>query len=135
MPETNQEWYIVHDRMMSLRSWLSGGYKGLHALIMQRGGAVDWRTGAGIDEQTYFDESIDIHHIFPRAWCDHRKIDASIYNSILNKTALSPTTNLSLSADAPTTSLRRLQERQQIAPERVDGFMRTHFIEPEMLRG
>src|SRR5260370_20404824 len=95
-PQTIQDCNIVTDRLMSLRSRLSAAYKGLHALIMQRGGAVDCRTGAGIDEQTYFDESIDIHHIFPRAWGDHRKIDASIYNSILNNTAISAQTNRTL---------------------------------------
>ena len=134
VPQTVQDCNFVTERLMSLRSRLSAAYKGLHALIMQKGGAADWCTGAGTDEQTYFDESIDIHHIFPRAWCDHRKIDSSIYNSILNKTALSATTNRFLGGDAPTIYLRRLQERQHVAPERVDGFLRTHFIEPEMVR-
>ena len=60
---------------------------------LQKGGAADWRTGAGTDAQTYFDESIDIHHIFPRAWCDREKLDPNIYNSILNKTPLSASTN------------------------------------------
>jgi hypothetical protein len=93
VPQTIQECNFVTDRLMSLRTRLSAAYKGLHALIMQKGGAVDWRTGAGTDEQTYFDESIDIHHIFPRAWCDRRNIDAGVYNSILNKTPLSASTN------------------------------------------
>ncbi|MFC7540716.1 hypothetical protein ACFQU2_16310 [Siccirubricoccus deserti] len=72
VPQTVQECNFVADRLLTLRSRQSAAYKGLHALIMQRGGAQDWRTGAGVDEQTYFDESIDIHHIFPRAWCERR---------------------------------------------------------------
>jgi hypothetical protein len=119
VPQTIQDCNFVTDRLMSLRSRLSAAYKELHALIMQSGGSVDWRTGAGTDEQTYFDESIDIHHIFPRAWCDHRKINGSIYNSILNKTALSARTNRFLGGDGPTIYLRRLQERQHITPERI----------------
>jgi hypothetical protein len=100
VPQTIQDCNFVTDRLMSLRSRPSAAYKGLHALIMQSGGLVDWTTGAGTDEQTYFDESIDIHYIFLRAWCDHRKINGSIYNFILNKTALSARTNRFLGGDA-----------------------------------
>jgi hypothetical protein len=34
----------------------------------------------------YFDEAIDIHHIFPKAWCEKQKIKPQVYNSIVNKT-------------------------------------------------
>jgi len=128
-PQAVQECNFFTDRLLSLRSRGSAAYKGLHALIMQKGGAADWRTGAGTD-----DESIDIHHVFPRAWCDREKIDSSIYNSILNKTALSASTNRFLGGDAPTIYLRRLQDRQNTTQDRLDGFLRTHFIEPTTLR-
>ncbi|MBC4015901.1 DUF262 domain-containing protein [Siccirubricoccus deserti] len=134
VPQTVQECNFVADRLLTLRSRQSAAYKGLHALIMQRGGAQDWRTGAGVDEQTYFDESIDIHHIFPRAWCERRGIGRGLYNSIVNKTALSAPTNRFLSGDAPSVYLRRLQERQGLAAERLDGFLRTHFVDPARLR-
>ena len=71
-PQTVDECNFVADRLRTLQSRLSAAYKGLHALIIQRGGARDWRTGAEVEEQSYFDESIDIHHVFPRAWCDKR---------------------------------------------------------------
>lgn len=134
MPQTVQDCNLAADRLRRLRSRQSAAYKGLHALVMQRGGAQDWRTGAGVDEQTYFDEAIDIHHIFPRAWCDKRGIDPGFYNSIANKTALSSGTNRSLQGDAPSAYLKRLQDRQHISPENLDGFVRTHFIDPGLLR-
>jgi hypothetical protein len=133
-PQTVLDCNFVTDRLLTLRSRLSAAYKGLHALIMQKGGAQDWRTGAGIDEQTYFNESIDIHHIFPRAWCEKQKISSGIYNCILNKTALSGATNRFLQGDAPSVYLRRLEEQYRLIPERVDGFLRTHFIKPEVIR-
>jgi hypothetical protein len=68
LPQTVDECNVVADRLRTLQSRQSAAYKGLHALIMQRGSARDWRTGADVQEQTYFDESIDIHHVFPRAW-------------------------------------------------------------------
>lgn len=49
-------------------------------------GAIDWRTGEAADMNLYFDEAIDIHHIFPKAWCEKQKIKPQVYNSIVNKT-------------------------------------------------
>ena len=134
LPQTVQECNFVAERLRTLQSRQSAAYKGLHALLMQRGGALDWRTGAEVQEQTYFDESMDIHHIFPRAWCEKRGIGRGFYNSIVNKTALSAPTNRFLGGDAPSIYLKRLQERQKLAPEQIDGFLRSHFINGDRLR-
>lgn len=134
IPQTILDCNFSPDRLPTLRTRLSAAYKGLHALIMQRGGARDWRTGAEVLEQTYFDETIDIHHIFPRAWCEKKGIQRGIYNSIVNKTALSAKTNRLLGGDAPSVYLRRLQDTRQMAPDRLDSFLATHFIEPTLLR-
>jgi len=136
MPITIEESNFVSERLRTLRSRLSAAYKGLHALIMQQAGARDWRTGAGVDEQTYFDEAIDIHHIFPRAWCENekRRIPSAIHNSIVNKTALSASTNRMIGGDAPSLYLRRLQRDCDIDEVRMDGFLRSHLIEPNKLR-
>lgn len=134
LPQTVQECNFITDRLRTLQSRQSAAYKGLHALLMQRGGALDWRTGAEVQEQTYFDESIDIHHVFPRAWCERRGIGRELYNSIVNKTALSAPTNRFLGGDAPSIYLKRLQERQKLGPEKIDGLLHTHFIDPARLR-
>ncbi|MFZ6761420.1 GmrSD restriction endonuclease domain-containing protein [Pseudoroseomonas sp. WGS1072] len=134
LPQTVQESNFVTDRLRTLQSRQSAAYKGLHALTMQGGRALDWRTGSTVQEQTYFDESIDIHHIFPRAWCEKNKLSRSLYNSIANKTALSAPTNRFLGGDAPSTYLRRLQDRQKLTPEQVDGFLASHLIDPARLR-
>jgi hypothetical protein len=134
LPQTVRESNFVAERLRTLQSRLSAAYKGLHALVMQRGGAPDWRTGALVEEQTYFDESIDIHHVFPRAWCEKKGIGPGIYNSIVNKTALSATTNRFLGGDAPSVYLKRLQERQKLSPDQVDGFLHSHHIDAACLR-
>ena len=36
----------------------------------------------------FFDEGVDIHHIFPQDWCEKQKIDAKIYDTVINKTPL-----------------------------------------------
>lgn len=134
LPQTVDECNFVSDRLRTLQSRLSAAYKGLHALIIQRGGGRDWRTGAEVQEQSYFDESIDIHHIFPRLWCEKRGIGRSLFNSIVNKTALSATTNRFLQGDAPSNYLKRLEERQTLRPEQVDSFLVSHYIDPALLR-
>jgi hypothetical protein len=134
LPQTVQECNFIADRLRTLQSRQSAAYKGLHALLMQRGGALDWRTGAEVQEQTYFDESIDIHHIFPRVWCEKRGIGRGLYNSIVNKTALSAPTNRFLGGDAPSIYLKRLQERQRLTSEQIDGFLKSHFVNADRLR-
>ena len=50
-----------------MRSRQSAAYKGLYALLM-RDGAKDFRTGDTIQLATYFNDEVDIHHIFPQGW-------------------------------------------------------------------
>ena len=61
-------------------------------------------------------------------------MERSLYNSIVNKTALSAPTNRFLGGDAPSAYLNRLQERQKLSPEQVDALLHTHFIDPARLR-
>jgi hypothetical protein len=63
-PKTVQDANLDANRLLSLRSRNSAAYKGIHALLM-RSGCQDFRTGETITMQTFFDDSIDIHHIFP----------------------------------------------------------------------
>ena len=49
-------------------------------------------TGEASSIQTYFDESIDIHHIFPQKWCGEHGIEPARCDSIVNKTPLTART-------------------------------------------
>jgi hypothetical protein len=82
----------------------------------------------------YFQEGIENHHIFPQKWCQQRGIARSRYNSIVNKTPLTWRTNRFLGSVAPSLYLQRLQEKG-MSRERVDEILRSHLIEPELLRG
>ena len=53
------------DSLRTLRTRLSAAYKGVHALLM-RCGAEDFRSGQPFDQTVFFDENVDIHHVFPR---------------------------------------------------------------------
>ena len=57
----------------------SAADKGIYALLLKED-ALEWRTGEPANVTNYFDDAIDIHHSFPRAWCDQGRIDPRVYN-------------------------------------------------------
>jgi hypothetical protein len=72
-PVTVRDGIFRSERLQTMRTRLSAAYKGLHALLM-REGARDFRSGQKFDVTVFFDEAVDIHHIFPRAWSEAQKI-------------------------------------------------------------
>jgi len=126
-PSTIQQSIFSSARLKTLRSRTSAAYKGLQALLL-RGGALDFRTGYSIDDQVYFDESIDIHHIFPKKWCLAQKIKPIVFNSILNKTPLSAKTNRIIGGNAPSVYLPRIESQSEIKPTKMDNILRSHMI-------
>jgi hypothetical protein len=97
------------DRLFTLRSRLSAAYKGIHALLM-REGAKDFRSGQSFDLTVFFDEGVDIHHIFPRKWCEDNKLDVKTYDNVINKTPLSYRTNRIIGGAAPSKYLAKLEK-------------------------
>jgi hypothetical protein len=88
-----------------------------------------------MDIQTYFDDNIDIHHIFPQKWCNTQDIDPKRYDSVINKTALSARTNRIVGGNAPSVYLGRLQNNYGISEERMNEILISHVISPDLLRG
>jgi hypothetical protein len=136
-PATVQEATFRADRLLTMQSRLSAAYKGLNALLMQAG-ARDFRSGQAFSHTVFFDEDVDIHHIFPRDWCQKRGIEAGRYDSIVNKTPLGYRTNRILGGVAPSAYLARLEKGNRdappIAPDVLDGHLRSHLIDPAALR-
>lgn len=132
-PSTITDATFAPSRLLTLRTRNSAAYKGIYALLMLEGG-LDFRTGDAISVNHYFDEKIDIHHIFPKKWCQERAIDRRRYDSIVNKTAISATTNRMIGGNAPSVYLARLESRGGIMPERMDEIVRSHVIDTSLLR-
>lgn len=124
-------------RLGSMRTRLSAAYKGVSALLL-KAGANDFRSGVANDQAVFFDEMIDIHHVFPKAWCEKAGIKVELYDSIINKTPLGARTNRILGGVAPSAYLQRLQEGWEgnlpIDPTRLDQHIASHLIEPAQLR-
>lgn len=132
-PDTINNASFISARLTSLRNRNSAAYKGLSSLLM-RAGAYDFCTDVAIDTQMYFDEKIDIHHIFPQQWCKDQGINPKLWDSVLNKTPLSARTNRMLGGKAPSVYLPNIQNKARISSERMDDILRSHVIEPSVLR-
>lgn len=113
-PSSVKEGILRADRLLTMRTRLSAAYKGLHALLM-REGAVDFRSGQAFDQTVFFDEAVDIHHIFPKAWCEGQGFPEAEYDSVVNKTPLSYRTNRIIGGVEPSEYLRKL-ETGKVAP-------------------
>ena len=136
-PSTITDATFRPDRLFSMRMRLSAAYKGVNALLM-REGAKDFVSGQEFAHTTFFGENVDIHHIFPRAWCKKKGKDWKIYDSIVNKTPLSYRTNRRIGGDAPSEYLTNLERgSKNHAPVPVDTLehhLETHLIESRLLR-
>ena len=130
-PNTIRDAEFAEARLLTLRTRNSAAYKGIYALLL-REGARDWMTGEESSIQSYFDEHIDIHHVFPQGWCRENGIESTRCDSIINKTPLPARTNRSIGGPAPSEYLERIQI--QVPHDRLDEYLRTHLIDPTHLR-
>jgi len=131
-PKTIYDANFSPSRLHTLRSRNSAAYKGIYALLLADG-AKDWLSATKIDFSNYFSESIDIHHIFPVAWCKKNSIHKNSYNSIINKTPLSSRTNRIVSGDAPGKYLKRIQKKAGIKDEEFKDILKTHVLSLEYM--
>ncbi|WP_061569520.1 GmrSD restriction endonuclease domain-containing protein [Caldibacillus debilis] len=132
-PSTVQEANFSSSRLLTLRKRISAAYKGISALLL-RDGALDFRSGETIDLQMYFDERIDIHHIFPRAYCQEKGIDTRKCDCIVNKTPLSAKTNRMIGGKSPGAYLEKLQKTAGITEERMKEILNSHLINYEAMK-
>lgn len=133
VPRTVADANFAPDRLLTMRSRQSAAYRGLYTLLL-REGARDFRTGEISTLHTYFDENVDIHHLFPKKWCRDRGIAASVYDSIVNKTPLTSRTNRIVGGNAPSEYLSSLQRNHGVNADDLDAHLRSHWIEPEAMR-
>jgi hypothetical protein len=127
LPRTVSEAQFMKDRLWTLGSRQSAAYKGLYALLLADG-AKDWFSGSTISAITYFDDSIDVHHIFPQDWCKKNGKRRRKYNSILNKTPLSARTNRIIGGKAPSIYIEQLAKKAEVSEKTILSSIETHRI-------
>ncbi len=134
-PRTVYQAAFQPNRLHTLRSRGSAAYKGLNVLVL-REGASDFFWKAGIQELDAEDVNLDIHHIFPKKWCEDHGIERKVYDSIINKTPISYKANRMIGKKAPSAYLDALQKHKQvqIGNEAMDEILRSHLIDPHTMR-
>ena len=122
-------------RLETMRTRTSAAYRGLYVLFQQQG-AKDFFWKARMLDLDRNEKGIDIHHIFPRKWCEDQKISPRIYDSIINKTAISLKANRKIGGNAPSIYLKQLQEDPavQLDEPAMNGILKTHLIDPGLIR-
>ena len=137
LPTTIRDANFSPDRLKTMRMRLSAAYKGVNALLMQVG-ALDFKSGQSFELTNFFGENVDIHHIFPKAWCNAQGIKPAVYDSIINKTPLAFRTNRIIGGDAPSIYLAKLEkgstEVPSIPKDKIDKNLVSHLIDPRLLR-
>lgn len=134
-PATVQAAGFNPNRLDTLRSRTSAAYRGLYVLI-QREGARDFFWKARMVDLDLNDVKLDIHHIFPKKWCEDRDIPPRVYNAIVNKTAISYKANRMIGGGAPSKYLAQLQGHPQVklADAEMDDILKSHVIDAGLLR-
>lgn len=122
-------------RLDTLRTRTSAAYRGLYVLLQQQG-ARDFFWKARMIDIDRNERGIDIHHIFPKKWCERHKISPRAYNSIINKTAISLKANRKIGGNAPSYYLPQIQTNKavQLDDADMDLILNSHNIDPLLVR-
>lgn len=129
-PRLVREASFAPERLISLRTRNSAAYKGLYALQM-KSGAADWRTALPLSLATWDAENVDIHHIFPVAWCtkSENNVPKWLYDSVINKTPIDAQTNRIIGGQSPSLYLAKLKRENR----NLDQVLQAHWLSPELL--
>lgn len=132
-PKTIKEAYFNPTRLLGLQTRLSAAYKGIMALILKNS-CKDFISGADMDFTVYKKDTIDIHHIFPQSYCISQNYDKTKWNSIVNKTPLTYSTNREIGGVAPSIYLGKMETKKQVDSNKLDEYLITHFIDTQSIR-
>ena len=123
------------DRFDTLRSRVSAAYKAINVLVL-REGSKDWFWKSSIRELDADEVALDIHHIFPRHWCQKQDISRDKYESILNKTPISYKANRKVGGEAPSSYIPKIQQENQVSlsDTEMNELLTSHALSPDLLR-
>lgn len=133
IPKTVQEAYFNPTRLLTLQSRQSAAYKGIMALIL-KDHCKDFISGREMDFSVYKSEYIDIHHIFPKDYCEKQGYPKTKWNSVVNKTPITYSTNREIGGVAPSKYLAKIEAKGQVATSVLNGYLESHWIDVECCR-
>ena len=133
LPKTVQESYFNPVRLLGLQTRLSAAYKGIMALILKNH-SKDFISGREMDFTAYKSESIDIHHVFPRDYCEKMNYPKAKWNSVVNKTPISYRTNREIGGVAPSRYLSKIEAKGQVTTSVLNGYLESHWLDVDCCR-
>lgn len=128
LPKTVQESYFNPVRLLSLQTRVSAAYKGIMALILKNQ-SKDFISGRDMDFTAYKSEGIDIHHVFPKYYCEKMGYPRQKWNSIINKTPISYSTNREIGGWAPSRYLSRLETKGKVSAPVLNSYLESHWLD------
>lgn len=132
-PGSVAEAVFREQRLLSLHTRNSAAYKGIYALLM-RNASRDWMKNQPMSLATFFNYQVDIHHIFPKAWCAKNGVDHARRESIVNKTAIGRETNQRIGGRSPTAYLKVIERDAGLTTVQLDEVLTSHEIDARALR-
>lgn len=133
LPKTIQDFYFNPIRLFSMQSRQSAAYKGIMALILKNH-CKDFISGKEMDFAVFNSENPDIHHIFPKSYCENNNLPSKKWNSVINKTPITYATNREIGGVAPSKYLKKIESNGQADSQTLDGYLSSHFIDVESIR-
>ena len=124
--------YFQSTRLLGLQTRNSAAYKGVMALVF-RESCLDFIDGEQMTAVKSMETPPDIHHIFPRAYCEKAGLDRTKWNSIVNKTPLIARTNREIGGVAPSKYLPRIMKDAVISEDTLDRVFESHLIDYDAL--
>ena len=132
-PKIIRDTQIGAVRLMSVNSTRSAAYKGMIAIILKNG-ARDFLAGRNIGTSANYAENIEIHHIFPKKYCEARGLSKAQYDNIANKTLILKKTNQTIGGDPPSIYLKKIERKTGLSSAEVDEILERHFIDAALCR-
>lgn len=132
-PKIIRDTQIGAVRLMSVNSTRSAAYKGMIAIILKNG-ARDFLAGRNIGTSANYAENIEIHHIFPKKYCEARGFSKAQYDNIANKTLILKKTNQTIGGDPPSIYLKKIERKTGLSSAEVDEILEQHFIDAALCR-
>lgn len=133
VPRTVQESYFNPVRLLTLQSRLSAAYKGIMALVLKNH-CKDFISGREMDFTVYKSENSDIHHVFPKSYCEKQRYPKEKWNSIVNKTPITYSTNREIGGVAPSQYLTKIEAKGQVDSEVLNEYLESHWLDVESCR-
>ena len=120
-------------KLLKPKTLQSAIYKGIISLVF-KSGAGDFIAGKTIGACANYAEGIEIHHIFPKKYCEAQDLPKAKYDNIVNKTLILKKTNQTIGGNPPSFYLKKIEHTTKLSSAEVDKLLESHFIDAELCR-